>query len=40
VILAREIPGAQLAIYPDAGHGFHFQFATRFAADAAAFLDA
>lgn len=40
VILAREIPGAQLAIYPDAGHGFHFQYAARFAADAAAFLDA
>jgi pimeloyl-ACP methyl ester carboxylesterase len=40
VILARQIPGAQLALYPDAGHGFHFQFAERFAADAAAFLDA
>jgi len=40
VILAREIPGAQLVIYPDAGHGFHFQYADRFAADAATFLDA
>lgn len=40
VILARDIPGAQLVIYPDAGHGFHFQYADRFAADAAAFLDA
>lgn len=39
VILAREIPGAQLAIYPDAGHGFLFQYADRFAADALAFLD-
>lgn len=40
VILARAIPGAQLVIYPDAGHGFHFQYAERFAADAATFLDA
>lgn len=40
MILARQIPGAQLAIYPDAGHGFHFQYAARFAADAVAFLDA
>lgn len=39
VILAREIPGAQLVIYPDAGHGFHFQYAERFAEDALRFLE-
>ncbi len=39
VILAREIPGAQLVIYPDAGHGFHFQYAERFAEDALQFLN-
>jgi pimeloyl-ACP methyl ester carboxylesterase/DNA-binding CsgD family transcriptional regulator len=38
VVLAREIPQAQLAIYPDAGHGFHFQYPDRFAADLRAFL--
>lgn len=37
VILAREIPQAQLVIYPDAGHAFHFQYPERFAADVAAF---
>lgn len=40
VIHARAIPGAHLVIYPDAGHGCHFQYADRFAADAATFLDA
>jgi pimeloyl-ACP methyl ester carboxylesterase/DNA-binding CsgD family transcriptional regulator len=38
VVLAREIPQTQLAIYPDAGHGFHFQYPDRFAADLRAFL--
>ena len=38
VVLAREIPGAQLLIYPDAGHGFLFQDPARFAADVSAFL--
>jgi len=34
----RAIPGAQLAIYPDAGHAFHFQHAERFAEDVTRFL--
>ena len=38
VVLAREIPNAQLALYPDSGHGFHFQYPGRFAADLRAFL--
>lgn len=36
--MLRAIPGAQLVIYPDAGHGFLFQHADRFAADVTAFL--
>lgn len=39
VILAREIPDAQLVVYPDAGHAFHFQYAERFAEDALHFLN-
>ena len=39
VVLAREIPGAGLLIYPDAGHGFLFQDPARFAADVSAFLE-
>jgi pimeloyl-ACP methyl ester carboxylesterase len=38
LILYREIPQAQLAIYSDAGHGFHFQYPERFATDLLAFL--
>ena len=38
LVLAREIPGAQLLIYPDAGHGLLFQDPARFAADVSAFL--
>jgi len=38
VVLARELPHGQLAIYPDAGHGFLFQYPERFAADVLAFL--
>ena len=38
--LIRAIPCAQLAIYPDAGHAFHFQHAARFAADVTRFLAA
>ena len=40
VVLAREIPKSQLAIYPDSGHGFLFQYADRFATDALRFLKA
>ena len=38
VVLAREIPGAELAIYPDAGHAFHFQAPERVANDITSFL--
>ncbi len=38
VALAREIPNAQLAIYPNAGHAFHFQYARQFAQDVTTFL--
>ena len=38
IVLAREIPGATLILYPDAGHGFLFQLAERFAADVHTFL--
>lgn len=40
VALAKAIPGAQLTIYPDAGHAFHFQYAGRFADEVTAFLKA
>ena len=30
VVLAREIPGSSLSIYPDSGHGFLFQYIDRF----------
>ena len=39
VVLAREIAGSQLAIYPDAGHGFLFQRPKEFVADVVRFLD-
>ena len=38
--LRRRIPGSQLIIYPDSGHGGVFQFHERFAPVAAAFLAA
>ncbi|GGE36806.1 alpha/beta hydrolase [Primorskyibacter flagellatus] len=38
VALAKAIPGAQLSIYPDAGHAFHFQYADRFADEVTDFL--
>lgn len=38
VVLAREIPDARLVVYPDAGHGFLFQYPERFAADLLEFL--
>ncbi|WP_051323752.1 alpha/beta fold hydrolase [Candidatus Solirubrobacter pratensis] len=37
-LLARHLPEAQTRIYPDAGHGFLFQYAPEFAADVNAFL--
>lgn len=36
--LARAIPDAQLAIYPDAGHAFLFQYANSFSEDVTRFL--
>ncbi|KQM67677.1 alpha/beta hydrolase [Sphingomonas sp. Leaf17] len=38
--LARRIPGADLVLYPDAGHGGIFQYHDLFADRAIAFLDA
>jgi pimeloyl-ACP methyl ester carboxylesterase len=38
-VLAREIPRSQLAIYPDSGHAFLFQYAERFASDVSRFLE-
>jgi pimeloyl-ACP methyl ester carboxylesterase len=37
--LARHIPNAQLAVYPDSGHGALFQYADTFATQVARFLD-
>ena len=38
VVLAREIPTAQLVLYPDAGHAFMFQFPDAFARQLLDFL--
>ncbi len=38
MVLAREIPHSQLAIYPNSGHAFHFQYPQRFAQDLGVFL--
>jgi pimeloyl-ACP methyl ester carboxylesterase len=35
----RRIPGSELVIYPDSGHGGIFQFHDQFAPVAVAFLD-
>jgi pimeloyl-ACP methyl ester carboxylesterase len=37
-VLAERLPHAQLKIYPDAGHGFLFQYPAEVAADIEAFL--
>lgn len=37
-LLAEGIPGARLVIYPNAGHGFLFQYASEFAAEVNRFL--
>ncbi len=37
-VLAREIPRSRLAIYPDSGHGFLFQYVDRFTEDVLCFL--
>lgn len=37
-LLAEYLPNAKLSIYPDAGHGFLFQYPVEFAAEVNAFL--
>jgi pimeloyl-ACP methyl ester carboxylesterase len=37
-LLAEFLPNARLSVYPDAGHGFLFQYAVEFAAEVNAFL--
>jgi pimeloyl-ACP methyl ester carboxylesterase len=37
-LLAQHLPNAKLSIYPDAGHGFLFQYPVEFAKDVNAFL--
>jgi pimeloyl-ACP methyl ester carboxylesterase len=37
-LLADRLPNAQLKVYPDAGHGFLFQYPAEFAAEVDAFL--
>jgi pimeloyl-ACP methyl ester carboxylesterase len=38
-LLADRLPGAELRIYPDAGHGFLFQYPVELADYVVAFLD-
>ena len=38
IVLAREISGSWLSIYPDSGHGFLFQYVDRFSEEANRFL--
>ncbi|WP_371671713.1 alpha/beta hydrolase [Streptomyces sp. NBC_00289] len=38
-LLARYLPNAQLHIYPDAGHGFLYQYAVTFGTEVNTFLD-
>jgi pimeloyl-ACP methyl ester carboxylesterase len=38
-LLADRLPNARLKIYPDAGHGFLFQYPNEFAAEVEAFLE-
>jgi pimeloyl-ACP methyl ester carboxylesterase len=39
-VLAQHLPNAELVVYPDSGHGAHFQFAELFTSQVARFLDA
>ncbi len=39
-LLAYHLPSARLIIYPDAGHGFLFQYPHEFAAEVSTFLGA
>ncbi|MEU9322541.1 alpha/beta hydrolase [Streptomyces canus] len=38
-LLAKYLPDAQLHIYPDAGHGFLYQYAVKFGTEVNTFLD-
>ena len=38
-ILQQFLPNAELILYPDAGHGAHFQYPGLFARHARIFLD-
>jgi pimeloyl-ACP methyl ester carboxylesterase len=38
-LLAERLPNAQLKIYPDAGHGFLFQYPGEFAGEIGRFLN-
>ena len=38
-VLEREIPNSKLIAYPDAGHGFLFQYHRQFVPELLAFLD-
>jgi pimeloyl-ACP methyl ester carboxylesterase len=39
-ILQQHLPDARLILYPDSGHGAHFQFHEAFAKEAARFFAA
>jgi pimeloyl-ACP methyl ester carboxylesterase len=39
-ILQQHLPDARLILYPDSGHGSHFQFSEEFAEEAARFFAA
>jgi len=39
-ILQQNLPDARLILYPDSGHGSHFQFSDEFAEEAARFFAA
>jgi pimeloyl-ACP methyl ester carboxylesterase len=39
-ILQQHLPDARLILYPDSGHGSHFQFPEEFAEEAARFFAA
>jgi pimeloyl-ACP methyl ester carboxylesterase len=39
-ILQQHLPDARLILYPDSGHGSHFQFPEQFAEEAARFFAA
>jgi pimeloyl-ACP methyl ester carboxylesterase len=38
-LLQQNLPNAELVLYPDSGHGAHFQYPQQFLREALAFLD-